>query len=297
MGTARLEWRDRTGAVLSRIGGAERYLNSSRPALSPDGRRLAISRLPASVPDRVPAADRWSLARDIWAVDVVTGAASQITFGAKSGYADMDPAWSSDGRGIAYVSLRNGRHGIYTKRADGSANEELIFESSNEIRHLSWSPDGRFIVFDIDNPKTGLDIWALPTAPPRTPFPIVQTLNVEHMAQISPDGKWLAYLAFRRPDRGVDVYVRAFPDGQDEWSASAAAPCGAYPQWRGNSAELYFMSCGSGLMVTEIRADGASLPVASPRTLIPQQVFSEFRSTYTVSPDGRFLVLKEEPTR
>jgi TolB protein len=43
---------------------------------------------------------------------------------------DADPAWSPDGRKIAFVSNRDGKYGIYVMNADGSGEQRLAQQSS-----------------------------------------------------------------------------------------------------------------------------------------------------------------------
>ena len=56
------------------------------------------------------------------------------------------PAWSPDGRKLAFVSRRDGNSEIYVMNADGSGQENLTRQPASDS-HPSWSPDGRKIVF------------------------------------------------------------------------------------------------------------------------------------------------------
>ena len=56
------------------------------------------------------------------------------------------PAWSPDGRKLAFVSRRDGNSEIYVINADGSEQENLTQHPARDS-HPSWSPDGRRIVF------------------------------------------------------------------------------------------------------------------------------------------------------
>ena len=51
------------------------------------------------------------------------------------------PAWSPDGRKLAFVSQRDGNAEIYVMNADGSAQENLTRQPANDS-HPSWSRDG-----------------------------------------------------------------------------------------------------------------------------------------------------------
>ena len=59
---------------------------------------------------------------------------------------DEHPAWSPDGRKIAFVSYRDRNPEIYVMNADGSEQRNLTDNSAAD-RHPSWSPDGNKIAF------------------------------------------------------------------------------------------------------------------------------------------------------
>ena len=50
---------------------------------------------------------------------------------------------------------------LYWKPADGTAKEELITESELPKMPMSFSPDGKFLVYWVNDPKTRGDIWAV----------------------------------------------------------------------------------------------------------------------------------------
>ena len=114
------------------------------------------------------------------------------------------PAWSPDGKRIAFYSNRWGREGImgtYVINADGT-NETLVTKKSTQF---SWSPDGKLIIFrsrgkisDIDR-----DIYQVV----RLPFP-----GKSKSPASSPDGK---RVVFRRGYRGANVYIMN-RDGSDQ---------------------------------------------------------------------------------
>jgi TolB protein len=56
------------------------------------------------------------------------------------------PAWSPDGRKLAFVSGRDGNAEIYVMSSDGSAQENLTRNPANDS-HPTWSRDGRRLAF------------------------------------------------------------------------------------------------------------------------------------------------------
>src|SRR5437879_3823323 len=82
--------------------------------------------------------------------------------------------------------------------------EEMMFESASD-RVADWSHDGRYIVLS----RHGSDLWGVALAGDRRPFPFLETPANETQAQLSPDGKWIAYTS---NESGRDeVYVQSFP--------------------------------------------------------------------------------------
>ncbi len=61
---------------------------------------------------------------------------------------DSFPAWSPDGRRIAFESDRDGNDEIYVMNADGSGVTRLTDNDAID-RSPAWSPDGRRIAFDL----------------------------------------------------------------------------------------------------------------------------------------------------
>ena len=60
---------------------------------------------------------------------------------------DSSPAWSPDGRRIAFDSTRDGNFEIYVMNADGSGVTRLTNNDAWDW-YPDWSPDGRRIAFD-----------------------------------------------------------------------------------------------------------------------------------------------------
>jgi Tol biopolymer transport system component len=185
-------WFDRAGKEISAIGTRGVYVNVS---LSPDEKRAAVD-----------LADAQTGRNDIWLFDLSRGVASRFT---TEPAADSFPLWSRDGTEIVFSSSREGVFNLYSKKANGVGNEELLLKTDETKIPDDWSPDGKFIVYESRNPKTKLDLWLLPTSGDRQPVRFLQSEFNEQQAQFSPDGKWIAYTSdvSGRPE----VYVQTFP--------------------------------------------------------------------------------------
>jgi TolB protein len=80
---------------------------------------------------------------EVWVMDRNGGHARNLT---RDHGNDWSPAWSPDGRTIAFASTRSGSLELWTMASDGSNPERL---SSSPAEYPSWSPDGSRIAFSL----------------------------------------------------------------------------------------------------------------------------------------------------
>ena len=113
------------------------------PVISPDGRFVAYTVREANWTDN-------EYVTQIWLAEVATGASRQLTHGKKS---SDSPAWSPDGKQIAFASARSGKRQVY--RLDLAGGEAEALTSGDEgILDFALSPDGRSIAFTAGEPKS-----------------------------------------------------------------------------------------------------------------------------------------------
>ena len=242
-------------------------------ALSPDGRKLALTIEGAS----------WN----IWVYDRDRGTLTRLTFENDN----RDLIWTPDGKRVVYTSLRNGLYGLYWRAADGSGAEERLFASRNWIFAQSWSPDGRYLAFVEQDPATGFDISILPVEADRKPYSFVRTSFQEWFAEFSPDGKWIAY---ESDESGrSEIYVRPFPGPGGKWQISTEG--GARPEWSRDGRELFYLS-GDALVRVPLEAVGP-FSAGRPERLFPCGCYQSGRY-YELAPEkGRFFFIQNaQPT-
>ena len=280
-----LVWTDREAKVLDTPGPPGVYRGME---VSPDGKRIAVHRHDSSGGDIVAIEPR--------------GSVTSLTFDASRH--NSSPVWSPNGDRIAYSSLVKGKWGIYQNLSSGSGTEELLYESELPKAPMSWSPDGKRIVFWTQDPKNGGDLWVL-TLDDKKTAPLIATPFNETHGQISPDGKWIAYTS--NSTGRNEVYVQPFPTGSGRFQISFHG--GDWPRWRGDSKELFYHTIatnpdtpamsgairGGSLLSVALTARGAALEPESPKDIIRAWALNYPHSggdyqTYAVSADGkRFL--------
>jgi tricorn protease len=88
---------------------------------------------------------------DIWTLPAKNGSPRNLT--RTSGIAERDPAWSPDGRWIAYFSDATGEYELYAMQSDGNGEVRQLTSDGNCYRYNPvWSPDSKWIAF---SDKTG----------------------------------------------------------------------------------------------------------------------------------------------
>jgi eukaryotic-like serine/threonine-protein kinase len=268
-----LMWFDAIGRPGESFDAAD-YAN---PAQSPDGTRIAVAVGPPG-------------SRDIVTIDVARRTTTRLTFDPAN---DDNPVWSPDGRNVAFSSNRGGTAKLYLKPADGSADERLLTDHPGSP--TSWSPDGRFLLFTSPSPSTGLDIWALPDpgrpAAESRPYPVLATSSAEQAAQVSPDGRWLAYQSDEQS--AADVFVRPFsPEGRVLGGARYLVSNGGLsglPRWGADGRQLIFMKAGDFQMQAVDVDTSRGFQAGNPRRLFPAPP-PLVGVGWSLSPDGkRFL--------
>lgn len=287
-----MTWVDRSGAAKGTIGEPDGN-DLSSPRVSPDGRRVVVSR---TVQNNT----------DIWLVD--GNRPSRFTFDAAP---DRFPSWSADGTRIVFTSTRAGSLDLYQKPADGSGAETALVTSAGSDTASSWSADGRFLMYISTGLQTNADLWVVPTSGDRRPSVFLQTPFRELYGMFSPDGRWVAYQSDEsgRPE----IYVRPFiaPSGgaptedsrvtgpragEGQWQVSTAG--GIMPAWRHDGKELYFLNPAGAMMAASISVSSTSFVPGAPVMLFPTRIYggggdAQQNRQYDVAPDGRFLINTE----
>ena len=257
-----LVWFDRQGRQIGVIDAPRKVNVGQDPCLSPDGKRLMVKR-----------------DENLWMIDLEKGTGLRIT----STFSQM-PVWSPDGNRIVYAA-----RDIKLKAANGSPEEEVLLKQIGFPS--SWSPDGRFIIFEIGGVKTRMDIWVLPMFGEKKEYPLSQSPFDERSPQLSPDGRWLAYSSDETGD--YEIYVQSFSAegklGSDKKRISPRG--GRFPVWRHDGSELFFVAGDGSMMATAVKTGGSEFEFSTPQALFKTRMLAWNFHEFDVSLDGqRFLI-------
>ena len=110
--------------------------NMEAADVSPDGAELLVVDAQGN-PDTGP----------LWSLPVLGGSPRRL-----GDIVAIDGTWSPDGKMLAYCKGNE----LFLAKADGTESRKLVtMKDSDLIYHASWSPDGRHLRFDVQNPADG----------------------------------------------------------------------------------------------------------------------------------------------
>jgi len=278
-----LVWFDPEGRELSKVGSLD-LLGQANPELNRDGRSLLLNR---TVEGNI----------DVYRVDVNRGAETRLTTDESS---EVNPLWSPGQTRVTYQSNRNGVYDIFEQSASGGGDERELLGTPDGKTGLSWSADGKFLLYSVVTPENLRDLWALTvdvtTGNVGKSFLVVGTPYEEHEGQISPDGRWVAYTS--NVSGRQEVYVQPFPDvlGPGE-TVTVSIDGGAQIRWRHDSKGLYYVAPDSYMMavMNAATSEGKLFEPTKARPLFRTRLarginIAGTRPQYVVARDGRFLM-------
>ena len=244
------------------------------PRISPGGTRVALQ-----VGDQE---------EDIWIWDFARETSMRLTFDPGS---DEHPVWTPDGERVVFSSAREGGpRKIFWKAADGTGAVERITDGQTDLAAYAFSPGGqRLVLRELREMGPNGDLVVLSMTADRTLEPLIATPSSELNADVSPDGRWLAYESDASGQS--EVYVRPFPNVDDgQWLVSTDG--GTRPRWSPTGRDLFYLHEGR-LFVAPVTT-GATFTPGNPEMLFEGAFDGVAGRTYDVSPDGeRFLIIKQ----
>jgi hypothetical protein len=266
-----MHWFDREGRSVGTIGTPGINIT---PRISPDGTKIAFMR-----------AETEQGASDVWVRDLGLDRAVRVT--QRSGIY-FGPEWSPDSQSIIFVCEPKAVQDLCLKSLREGGEPKVLFESASWKTTGSWLPKGDKLLFSEQDPETNEDIKLLSLGGKSEVGIVLKTPFTEDFPEISPDGRWIAYIS-NQTGRS-EVYVRALEGRTDQWQISSDG--GIAARWGHDGKTLFFASSDGQLMETPVKT-GPEFQPGTPHPLfklpaIPTTALPVFED---VAPDGkRFLI-------
>jgi serine/threonine-protein kinase len=205
------------------------------PAVSPDGRKIALRMNPSGSSQQQ---------MDVWVYELPAGPLTRLTFEGR----DDDPSWTPDGKRILFDSDREGGNAFWITAWDGSGKAERVLDRPKDAYHTSWLPGGREFLFD-ESTGGSQDIGLAVLGQPDSTRVLLSSPFSESWPAASPDGRWLAY---QSDESGTnEVYLR--PLRGEGTRRQVSRHGGTSPAWARSGRELFFESgAGDSLLAARI---------------------------------------------
>ena len=272
-GQRQLVWLDRHGEKTRESGVFQEEIRY--PALSPDERLVAVTAAEGSN-------------EDVWVYDVTRGVKTRLSTDPGG---DWRPVWSPAGDQVAFTSNRAGNMDIFLRQTDGGGEEQVLAATPLNELVSDWSQDGNYLLYQINNPGTGADLWYLERNENGSgwgPHPFLQTPFGGFEGRFSPDGRYVAYMSSESGQ--TEVYVQPFPEGGRKVTVSSNG--GRKVHWSRDGKELFYVE-GQTLVAVEV-SSGSSFSVGEATRLFEHPGFlMPSNDSYDISTDGQRFILAQ----
>jgi Tol biopolymer transport system component len=269
LGTA-AAWVGRDGTVLDTLPGE--LPGGVNPAISPEGRRIAISVLRDGN-------------RDIWLLDLERGTSGRLTF--HPGEED-EPAWAHDGSEIYYSQdSDSAAGGVFAVSASGGGVARRV--SPGFLPAVSR--DATLLTYSAATQATVQDLFVVRLGADTTGTAVVSTPGADGRGEFSPNADFLLYVS--DVSGAHEAYLTRCPSGVGRWQVSNGG--GRRSRWGPGGDRIYYTN-QEGTVLYEVDVQLGSAPVfGTPRPVLDlaaARLKYWGGRTWDVHPDGeRFLAL------
>jgi hypothetical protein len=139
-------------------------------------------------------------------------------------------------------------------------------QANDDIIPNSWSLDDKELLCTLQPAAGGSELVLLPTSGGKI-LPFLTSKANTTSGQISPDGKWVAYVSDEFGGR--EVYVTTFPTAAGKWQVSSGG--GIEPRWRGDGKEMFYVGAGSTLTAVSVNSEGTFFS-RQPQAAVPDSL-------------------------
>ncbi len=241
-------------------------------AYSPDGRRLAYRR-----------------DGRIWVFDLEVGTHRELLTG---GPDHVGLAWSPDGRRIAFGTVSAGVPGpIHAVEVDGGSEVQVLGGRPGARNSpAQWLSDGTVLLQSWASTGGPPDIYRLEVGGDTLALPVLDADWGDRQPQVSPDGRWLAYISSE--GGRASAVVRRWPDLTRRITLTGTGSTS--PLWSPDGRTLYLLQSDEEdaalrrVVAYGLEEIGGTLRVTGTRTIHESR---EISSVTSVHPDGRNLLV------
>ena len=171
-----------TGGTLEQINTGDLKRNNNDHGLSFDGKWIALSNHRDGLPGG---------GSTVYIVPSAGGTPRLLTEKTPSYW----HGWSPDGKEVVYTAQRDGKnYDIYKMPVNGGPEVKLTNSQGTLADGPEISPDGKYIYFN-SNTSGSMQLWRM-KRDGSSPEQLTFDENNNWFPHISPDGKWLVYIAF-----------------------------------------------------------------------------------------------------
>jgi len=272
--------RGRWGLALALVGVA-----MALGVAGPAGASSSNGRIAFSTGFVLPYGDR-DVGSQVFTVDPGGGGLRQLTHVA-GGHDAADPAWSPNGRRIAYQSNPTGEYDLWVMNADGSNQHRILRDPGWDDELPTWSPDGQRIVFARCSQLFACDLEVV-HADGSGMHRIVGGARVNQLASFSPNGRWILFSSDRG---GLLSAIWKVPAAGGRPVRLTPARLEAFaPDWSPDGSRIVFTNdcCLPFSEVYVMHADGSHITRITHAAPGHQNGFARF------SPNGRRIVFMSD---
>jgi Tol biopolymer transport system component len=268
-----LAWFDLSGKELDHWGEPAPYL----------GGKFFSATQTALLSRSAPGGNGYSL----WISDVARKTVNRLT---EDSDRPATGALSPDGNDV-WISTTTGYISSLTRKSlSASGTEQKVLENVNSNLVLfDITRDGRYLVFNHQDPKTDFDIYSMDLLGEKKLVPVLNGPSAEHNAHVSPDGKWMAYIS---NETGADeLFVTSFPVPGSRWQVSSGG-ASSPGDWSADGKNLRYRK-GEKIFNVEVHS-GASKPdfsapkemLSLPTTVLDLALLPDDKRILTLRPSG-----------
>lgn len=244
--------------------------NYTNPRLSPDGEKVALTRIENGD------------VSNVWVYELGPNILGKRTFSDSASRA----IWSADSNKLFYHNSTSLRGDIWRINADGTGQQELVFNGLGRAQHVVTG-EGRLLIIegpgnasDISSLRLSDDVWVRES--------VLESDYDLSAPSVSPDGRWLVYVSAETGQ--PEVYVRPYPNvNERRWQVSSQG--GRDPVWSPAGDGLFYYNLATS---TVLRSE---LPISSqgeefnfeqavPITQIDRNAADDI-GAYSISTDGK----------